>query len=326
MKKMFILCLFIGTLFSCGPRLSDDRWHRGEGQFIFTEYDPLSDRPILVYFYIPEEGNIRNMPVLMTVHGAQRTSRPNVDNWKEFASRDGFIIIAPQFCRELFCENDYQFGGVVSYLGATELAARELWVYNLIEAVFDDFLHHTRSRARTYDFWGHSAGGQFVHRMLLSMPEARVGRAVAANPGNWTFPIYGLEDASGKVFGWPFSVKNTPFGCRENLKQFFARDLTVAIGTLDTLTTADDFPRSKEAMAQGRDRVVRGHNFFNTAKQVAVDMGLPFNWSFVEVEGIGHSGRGMVFGRYEMVDGVMVTCIDDLAPISGYNILFNHRK
>jgi len=321
MKKL-ALGLLLCLIFATGADIPSDRWHKGEGEFTFTGYAPLENKPVQVFYYIPKRDKIEDMRVLFVAHGATRAGKVNLNAWKEFAERDGFVVIAAQFSKEYYHENDYQFGGLYSGTNTEELQPQNLWTYNQIEALFDDFLKKTGSKAKTYDIWGHSAGGQFVHRFLLTMPHARVGRAVAANAGSWTFPIDGLEAASGKIYGWPFSIKNTPFGTRENLEKYFARDLTISLGTADIRTDTEDFPKHEAAMAEGGTRLERGHNFYNCAKKIALEMGLPFNWKVVEAEGIGHVTLGMVYGTSIMKDGKEIHSIDNYTATAGYGILF----
>lgn len=326
MKKLTILLILPLVLLGCAaPTASDGRWQtRGEAaEFIFQEYAPLSDRPIVVRYYIPSTGDIRNMQVLMIAHGMGRRAYISMGGWIDFAERDGFILIAPEFCLEHYSVNDFQRGGIYE---RGELRPREFWTANKVEALFDDFRHYTRSRALTYNIYGHSAGAQFVHRMLLTMPEVRVETAIAANAGNYTFPINGLRDIAGEVYGWPFSVMNTPFGTEEYLKAFFAKSLIIQSGTADTLTDTDNLLRTGGAMAQGATRVDRAHNFFNVSKQKAFDMGLPFNWRIVDVEGIGHLSLGMIYGTYVMIGDERTFFVDNWTPTSAYGLLFGNQK
>jgi len=328
MKKLLILLFLSCILVGCANIPADGRWQtRGEAaEFIFQEYAPLSDRPIVVRYFIPSTGNIRTMPVLMIAHGMGRRAYISMGGWMEFAERDGFILIAPEFCLEHYSVNDFQRGGIFEQQDLTQIRPRELWTANKVEALFDDFRHYTRSRALTYNIYGHSAGAQFVHRMLLTMPEARIGKAIAANAGNYTFPIDGLHNQAGRVFGWPFSVMGTPFGTRENLEAFFARHLIIQSGTADTLTDTDNLLRAGGAMAQGTMRVERAHNFFAASKQKAVDMNLPFNWQIVDVEGIGHWSLGMIHGTYTMMGDERIVSADNWTPTSAYGLMFGNRK
>lgn len=322
-----ILAVCVLLLTSCASSSSGElggNWHRGDGEFTFTSYAPLADKPIVVYYYIPTKGNIKNMRVLFSMHGAQRTSAPGLENWKHFAEKEGFIIIAPEYRKPYYQENDYQFGGVMKERLGTELAEQESWTYNSVEEIFDLFLKETGSKAKTYDMFGHSAGGQFTHRFLLSNPKARVGKAIAANSGNWTFLCAdGLVAESGNVYGWPYSVKNTPMAGEEHLKSFLARDLTIHLGTNDTAVSGQYVPTDEAALAQGKYRYERGHNFYSQAKALAEEKGWEFNWRIVEADGAGHSGKEMVYGTWKTdAEGNKVFDIENYSPNGAFALMF----
>lgn len=299
-------------------------WHRGNGEFVFDGYSPLADKPVTVYYYIPSKGNVKNMRVLFSMHGAQRTSAPGLENWKPFAEKEGFIIIAPEYRKPYYLENDYQFGGVMRERMGVEPAEQEKWTYNTIEAIFDLFKKETGSNAEVYDMFGHSAGGQFTHRFLLSVPDARVGKAVAANPGSWTF-LYteGLAAESGTLYGWPYSVKNTPMADDAHLKAFLAKNLTVHLGTEDTAVSGKHVPTDEAALAQGKYRYDRGRNFYEHARKLAEEKGWEFNWQIVEVQGAGHSGKEMVYGTWEIdTEGKKVYDSNKYSPNGAYAIIY----
>jgi hypothetical protein len=118
---------------------------------------------------------------------------------------------------------------------------------------------------------------------------------------------------------------DTPFGTRENLEAFFAKNLIIQSGTADTLTDTDNLLRTGGAMAQGITRVERAYSFYNASKQVAAEMGLPFNWKIVDVEGIGHTSVGMIYGTYTMIDEKITFCIDNWTPTSAYGLMYGRR-
>lgn len=320
------LCLLCGcaSKVTCNVDDPSSKWHRGDGEFTFAEYAPLAQKPIVVYYYIPTKGDITKMKVLFSMHGAQRTSAPGLENWKPFAQKEGVVIIAPEFRKPYYQENEYQFGGIMTQRLGTELAPEESWTYNLVEILFDLFKKETGNKSEHYDMFGHSAGGQFVHRFLLSTPNARVNKAVAANPGNWTFLFAdGLVAESGTVYGWPYSVKNTPMSDESHLKAFLARDLTVHLGTEDTAVSGQYVPTDEAALAQGKYRYDRGLNFFQHAKDLAAEKGWKFNWKIVEVKGAGHSGKEMVYGTWETdAEGKKIFNPENFTQNSAYALMY----
>ena len=269
---------------------------RGLDSLEYRSYAPLKDKPVMVYTYIPTSGKIANMPVLIAMHGAERKGMTGITCWSEFAERDGFIVISPQFTKEYYKENDYQFGGVYDRK-TKELKPEEEWTYSIIEPIFDYIKELTGNKAEKYNMQGHSAGGQFTHRYLIAKPNARVDRAVACNPGSWTWcNPDGTINGSENTYTWPYSVQGTPFADKEHLAAFFAREFWVCIGDRDNDPEGKAVPRGEAAKAQGDHRFMRGQNFYAESKKVAEQMGVPFNWNISIVEGIGHQGRGMVYG------------------------------
>ena len=319
-------CMLYGCASSTTCNVDDpnSKWHRGDGEFTFTDYAPLADKPITVYYYIPTQGDVTKMGILFSMHGAQRTSAPGLENWKPFAEKEGFIIIAPEYRKPEYQENDYQFGGIMTERLGTELAEKEKWTYNSIEIIFDLLKKETGNKSETYNMFGHSAGGQFTHRFLLSTPNARVDKAVAANPGSWTF-LYeeGLIAESGTVYGWPYSVKNTPMVDEAHLKPFLARNLTVHLGTEDTAVSGKHVPTDEAALAQGKYRYDRGLNFYEHARALAHEKGWEFNWKIVEVKGAGHSGKEMVYGAWETdAEGNKVFNAENYSDNGAYALMY----
>lgn len=327
MYRKFVLILFVFATFSISSLYAQtaekEPFSRGAGKFVFTEYEPLKNRPITVYYYVPTKGDIKNMRVLFTMHGAERKGRIGVSIWRHFAERDGFIVISPEYNSKIYPGWAYQQGGVIR---KRKVVPRERWTYSSIEPIFDYFKRITGSTAEVYDMWGHSAGGQFTHRFALAIPEARLNIAVAANPGTWTFPLIdGLPSKfdKGKVYGWNSSVKGTPMANEESIKRFLARKLYVHIGKLDTATSSKHFPKSKSALSQGKHRLARARNFYKTGKRVARRNGWEFNWEKVELKGVGHDGRGSVYGTWEKLEnGRRRLSIDNYTTKSAYYLIF----
>lgn len=294
------LLLFVGLGLSAQKK--EDKFKRGGGSFEFTEYEALKDQPITLYYYIPTRGNIKKMRILFSMHGAERSGLTQRGAWRNLAEDYGFIVLAPEFTHQNnYKENDYQFGGVSEDPADFIMRPREKWTYQMIEAIFDYFKESTGNTSEVYDMFGHSAGGQFVHRYLLAMPEARVGRVVAANPGNYAYPDEkGLFSPSGELAdppSWPFSIKDTPFTTDEYLSAFFKRDLVILIGSEDTEPLGPGMADNHPIKIQGINRYERAWKFFNASRTIALKKGYQFNWSIMEVPGAGHSSGQMIYGQ-----------------------------
>src|SRR5436189_610386 len=144
-------------------------------------------RSLPVWYYLPE--NVRpDSPILIVMHGVNRDADRYRDEWRPHAERYGFIVAAPEFSNEAFPDGDsYTFGAKPG--GPSS--------FSFIEPVFDAVKEATGNRSERYRIYGHSAGAQFVHRFLYSVPNARVEQAVAANAGWWMLPDAGVDDPSG---------------------------------------------------------------------------------------------------------------------------------
>ena len=333
MRRICLLFLYLCMSFAvtAAPK-AENPFKRGAGQFEYTGYAPLADKPITVFYYIPTRGNIKKMPVLFSMHGAERNGLVQRGAWRDLAEEHGFIVIAPQFTHANgYKENDYQFGGVSLSPKRFLIKPREEWTYRLIEALFDYFLTCTGSSAETYDMFGHSAGGQFVHRYLLATPEARVRRAVAANPGNYAYPdeegLFSDEGVPAEIQTWPFTVKDTPFAADSCLEAFFRRDLVILIGSQDISPQQADAPENNSMRVQGTTRYERAHRFFNHARNIARKKNMTFNWRLKEVPGAEHSSGQMIFGQNRVRSRLLkgnerVYDLRDLTNYGAFSILF----
>ena len=270
---------------------------RGKGNFVYTKYKPLAEKPVNVHYYIPKTGDVAKMPILFAMHGAERTATAQLTSWTNLSEKYGFILIAPEFTAENgYTENDYQFGGIFESATSTKMRPEEEWTYQLIESIFDYIKFETDNTSETYNMFGHSAGAQFVHRFLWAMPKARINKAVAANPGSLTYPLIdGLQADDNIVYGWPYSIKNTSFATKERLNLFFSRQLFIQTGTADTRTD-NSFPSNPPSMAQGGTRHERAHNFFKSCQNEAKNLNYALTIKLVDVKDAGHSSQQMVYG------------------------------
>lgn len=145
---------------------------------------------------------------------------------------------------------------------------------------------------KTYHLFGHSAGGQFVHRMVICKPESSIDVAISANAGWYTLP--------DKERDYPYGVAGAPY-TDSNLKKAFLKNLIIFLGTDDTDISRGGFRTRKEAMLQGGNRLERGQYFCKTSKSIAEQAGAVYNWQIVYADGIGHSYRKMAKAALKLI-------------------------
>ena len=236
----------------------------------------------------------RDMPMVVVMHGVERNSWSYLRNWSRHAEDEGFVLVVPEFSRRLFpTSREYNLGNVCARDGT--LLPKEVWSFGLIDALFE----HVRTRfgqsCERYHIYGHSAGAQFVHRLLLHTGGARIAAAAAANAGWYMVP--------DRRVPYPYGIADT--GINDALlASAMATPLTLLLGSLDHDPASENLRRSKRAMAQGPHRLARGLHFIEAATNVALSRGLRLNWTADVIENAGHKDRAMahhacraLFGR-----------------------------
>jgi hypothetical protein len=204
------------------------------------------------------------------------------DQWQPHAERRKFLLVVPEFDSRNFSEYQYQRGNLGDADGRAVPKSR--WTFHAIERLFDVVRSAAGLRASRYSLYGHSAGAQFVHRLVLFMPEARYERAIAANAGWYTMPTF---EAS-----FPYGLAET-MATEAELKRVMGRELVVMLGKEDTDASDPDLRATERARAQGQNRLARGDNFYRTAMTSAARLGVPLRWRRIVVRDAGHSNREM---------------------------------
>lgn len=250
----------------------------GGGDFVFVDEKGNPDKPIRVWFYAPDE--LPPEPrVLFVMHGSTRSGEPVRDDWKGYAAAYHFLLVVPEF-------SDADYGGAALYaLGnmfdaQNEPVLEAKWTYSAIEHLFDHVKSMAGLTTPRYCIYGNSAGGQFVHRLLLHKSGARIERAVASNAAFYAMPTAEVDH--------PFGLKGSGCG-EEHLRLAFEKDFALLLGEKDNDENDPNFvDKSPEAMRQGRHRLERGQTFYRVAKAESERLGGPFNWRLATVLKAGH--------------------------------------
>ncbi|HEY1432268.1 MAG TPA: hypothetical protein VGF39_11685 [Stellaceae bacterium] len=153
--------------------------------------------------------------------------------------------------------------------------------------MFESLREQGITTSQHYGVFGHSSGGQFVHRMISLGFRGGVAVAATANAGTYTMPDLGVT--------FPHGLSH--IGMDDGaLCALLAFRLLVFAGTADIDTTSEHFPRDEAAMRQGPTRYARAHAYhayMATARGAAQQRGVPCNWMIIDVPDVGHDGAKM---------------------------------
>jgi len=222
-------------------------------------------------------------PVLFVHHGVQRNGGDYRDYWLPLVDTAQLLVIVPEFSWSAFPEAAwYNFGNRVDADGRPK--PRTEWTYGVPERVFAALRQQGVTAAQRYGSFGHSAGGQFVHRMISLGFRERVAVAATANAGTYAMPDLGVA--------FPYGLGDTGLD-EAALLALLAFRLMVFAGTADIDTTGEHFPRDEPAMRQGPTRYARAHAYLAAAREAARARGITCNWTITDVPDVGHDGAKM---------------------------------
>ena len=281
--------LLAAVLVSCGGK--EMLFTEETGMTPYVCQGPYAGKTVEIYYHIPA-GDVRTMPVQIVMHGMGRNGGGYRDHWIAQSDQYGFIVLAPLFSEEEFPEIAYQQGNVKNEAG--DFLPKEEMTYPIVSEIFHYFKEHSDSRAKKYNIYGHSAGGQFVHRYLLFNDTPEVDRAVAANAGWYTFPTDTID--------YPYGIGESAGIIGTDVRAFYGKRLTILLGDADTLRSSS-LRQTPEADAQGLTRLARGERFFEFCKEDAAARGVPFNWEKAYAPGAGHSDGKMAPAAAQVLYG-----------------------
>ena len=195
--------------------------------------DPaFPDRPLVLHAARPREYEA-GTPIVFVHHGVNRNGRDYRDYWLDLVDEAGILAISIEFPEPSFPEYLwYHFGNLHAKDGTPN--PREAWTFGIDGRLFEELRAQGVTTLEGYGLFGHSAGGQFVHRMLSFGFRDRVVIAVSANAGTYAMPDLATP--------WPFGLGNTDVDT-EALRALLAFPITVMAGTEDVLTTGRFFPK-----------------------------------------------------------------------------------
>jgi poly(3-hydroxybutyrate) depolymerase len=284
--------IFVSTTFPPDAPISrNDLWRKIEppklDEFTFTEWDGPAIR---VFYYRPQDLPA-DAPVMFVLHGVNRDADRYLLQWKAHADQHGFLLIVPDFSQENFPGDE---GYILGNFDPERADEPQILSFHAIEPLFDVVRERFENSNEGYYIFGHSAGAQFTHRMIYFVSNNRMIRAITANAGWYTLPRYDIE--------FPYGLKGTPVD-EEALHSTLQVPLTILLGTADTDPNHRFLRNTSETIAQGPNRLARGHNFLREGQQAAQAAGVVFGWRLQEVEGVGHSNAQIAVAAAALLFG-----------------------
>lgn len=306
---MLIVCILV-TQLTFTQSISINK---GSGFFKVKGSKNHEKDSITVFYYQPKKFT-KNSKHLIVIPGAGRNANNYRDSWIKIAEKYNVLIIALSYPEKTYDYGNYHLAGTVKGLdfskgisfkkGTNQVYINEDvikfnfnnnkkdWIFNDFDRVFKLVKKITKSNQKKYDMFGHSAGGQILHRFALLYPNSKANKILASNAGTYTFPDYKTK--------FPFGINNTHISSKW-LKKSFKKNLILFLGELDNKTeTRGRMLRSKTVDKQGISRIDRGRNFYKFSKILASKTNTNFNWKLIEIPKVGHDYKKMAqaAGKY----------------------------
>jgi hypothetical protein len=314
--KQRLLPLLI-TLFIVQITIAQDVMiNKGSGSFKINGSADHKKDTITIFYHMPENFT-QSSKVLMVIPGAGRNADDYRDSWIEASEKYSVLIVSPSYPEKDYNYGDYHLGGIVKDLdlskgvsfkegtnqvhideNAIEFNVNtngEDWIFIDFDRVFKLVKNATNSNQGKYDLFGHSAGGQILHRLVLFNPDSKADRILASNAGTYTPPDYNTN--------FPFGMKNVGIN-QKKLARSFKKNLVLFLGELDNETeTRGRMLRSETADKQGTNRLDRGKNFYTFSEELAKDLKMKFNWKIEVIPNVGHNQKKMAAAAADYLYG-----------------------
>jgi len=284
--KIFLLLPLLVVFF--GLQSFGQSLPTGTGVFTYNGYGPLRSKPIKVFYRIPTDVSQATMPVLMVLHGEDRTAIDYLNDWISAANQYHFMVIAPEFPDSSYTGGDgYNLANMFINGDSPSTATQNpdsVWTFSILDPLFNYIKQRTQTSYSKYVAFGHSAGSQLLHKFVMYKPNSLCAKAICANAGWYTL-------ANNRVT-FPYGTNRSP-SSQQLLTAAFAQPLTVQLGAQDNDPNSAGLRHNTTVDQQGLNRLARGRYYYANASAQAITYGVPFNWNIVEESGIGHDHTGM---------------------------------
>ena len=180
--------------------LNEIQFNTGSGVFLIEGGIGKEEKTIKVYYHKPLNFS-SDSKILIVIPGAGRDADEYIDAWKEESERYNVLVISPMYEEGKYEFEDYHLCGLIKEANLMESVEfvegtneahlkeesltfkvnsnRTKWLFNDFDRIFDLVVEALNSSQATYDIFGHSAGGQILHRMALLTKGMKTNRIIA---------------------------------------------------------------------------------------------------------------------------------------------------
>lgn len=211
-----------------------------------------------IAFYNPPHCKIRGAILLFS--GMERNYRAYRNAMENIAHILCLQIYSPYFDKEIFPPKDYQRGGESLKIIPSFLS----WIKKQEK-------HHN-----AYFMIGHSAGGQFLERLLAYQPPKDIQKFIIMSPSSYVIPSETIPD--------PYGFFNHP---HNEVAIYLQQPLAIFIGEEENKETSH-LLKNQFTIKQGASRLERAKTVFLYAQNAAISAHIPFNWSLHIMPNMGH--------------------------------------
>ena len=252
------------------------------GKFLI-EGGKTKNQPILIHYHKPRTIS-PNTKAIIVLPGAGRNGRDYMESWMEHSEKYDLLVIVPTYLENHYPEFwSYNLAGMISDVNLNDESFSinnnpQDWIFRDFDRIYKLIQSKLSLNSEKYDMFGHSAGGQILHRLAIFNSKNNADRIVAANSGWYSIPTNSEN--------FPYGLNNIKIA-EENLD--FSSNLIVLLGELDNEhETRGHLRHSPEVDKQGMHRLSRGKYFFEQSMHVAKNYDKQFNWKLKIAPNIGH--------------------------------------
>lgn len=291
MKKFFKITIssvaaVIILLTSLSVTLAAENLKIGAGVYQFEESSGANKEPMDVLYYRPKNWHDGDK-ILVIFHGMDRHPEYFIKGLKKDADAKNILLVCPKFTKYKFPGNKYYNYGNVGKEDKNQ------WTYNIANRIIDDVKTRAGATKSKVILFGHSAGGQFLHRYLFLANKINADLVIAANAGSYLLPEENVN--------YPYGFKNVAAGTKE-MKRAYGQKTIILLGESDISRTGKGFPQTPSDDKQGSNRFERGKNFFAQSQKKAAELKTKFNWQLATVPNVAHNAVKMAKAALKYVD------------------------